>query len=915
MYNKQFKKIALLLILGSFAAAVSAQQSPTLLKLGNNPYTINDKAALEVESTTRGFLLPRMTRLERNAILAPVAGLQVWCTDCNGSSGPYIYTGTAWATIASSIAKSTLTTGKMGEANAPVWLSTNTATINGVLVQPSQALPTETGIVLKEIIGNDFASLPYLDAAGNNTTTVFKTPTASPVTVAGGTITKNVVLNPGTSTNPFYFSTYAKTPLGVDYGNPVVFNCADPVLPVPIYTTENNSSLMPVCNGELTINAGTPVGAIKEYGYVCGLNNTSPLKTKLSTTVDIDNINTYLTSDTFTQNYKITLPTVKYDVTAVGGYFFRYYIIFTKGGVETYLPGPAYSWSATADPVTGGTAVATYDSVGVLTPSLNFRVPANSVFPVVFNVKKIGTYGLINFGSSTTGGATTGLAGANDVGGTFSNLGLQTINYRVTGTPRTSLEGNTFSNIPRLPVGVTFNTGAMPSSLAVCNAISTTTLVEVTGPSGRIWMDRNLGASAAAESIGDIRAFGCLFQWGRGNDGHANVTWGATGELTNGTTATLSSTMTPGHNKFIIPSSFPYDWITTQTNFPLNYINNPCPSGFRLPQYSEANADFGSFGSEDPNNGYAKLKLVASAYAGSNGNIAGQYEQITQYWLGLWSGTTVGTTLLLYSGYKDASSQYRASGFPVRCIKDMGFLPTVSTGKKSDPTNAPVYVSASSATIRGTLLTLPSQGLDNSVRESGIIWKEITNDFAIFPKLPERGLVAPPVYKKETSSVVDTVNGSIVVTTPATLNANPYYYRAYVINVWGNVAYGDPVIFNVAPPTITDPIVTPGTPKPTIAGTLIVNAGTDKNIVTEYGYSVGTTNPPTILVPLSTPTTIANLNASLDGETFTANPSITLPVSSYTVTPNVVNYFRYYVKGRNGVITYSNTVSFTPTGL
>ena len=38
-------------------------------------------AVLEASSTTQGFLPPRMTQAQRNAIVSPIAGLMIWCTD------------------------------------------------------------------------------------------------------------------------------------------------------------------------------------------------------------------------------------------------------------------------------------------------------------------------------------------------------------------------------------------------------------------------------------------------------------------------------------------------------------------------------------------------------------------------------------------------------------------------------------------------------------------------------------------------------------------------------------------------------------------------------------------------------------------------------------------------------------------
>lgn len=51
-------------------------------------------AALEVKSTTKGLLLPRMTKTQRDAISSPVAGLAVYQTD--NTPGLRVYNGTNW---------------------------------------------------------------------------------------------------------------------------------------------------------------------------------------------------------------------------------------------------------------------------------------------------------------------------------------------------------------------------------------------------------------------------------------------------------------------------------------------------------------------------------------------------------------------------------------------------------------------------------------------------------------------------------------------------------------------------------------------------------------------------------------------------------------------------------------------------
>ncbi len=54
-------------------------------------------AVLTVNSTTKGFLPPRMTNAERTAIASPAVGLMVYCTD--SVEGLYIYKSTGWTFV------------------------------------------------------------------------------------------------------------------------------------------------------------------------------------------------------------------------------------------------------------------------------------------------------------------------------------------------------------------------------------------------------------------------------------------------------------------------------------------------------------------------------------------------------------------------------------------------------------------------------------------------------------------------------------------------------------------------------------------------------------------------------------------------------------------------------------------------
>jgi len=130
---------------------------------------------------------------------------------------------------------------------------------------------------------------------------------------------------------------------------------------------------------------------------------------------------------------------------------------------------------------------------------------------------------------------------------------------------------------------------------------------------GNCWLDRNLGATRVATSSTDTASYGWYFQWGRDYDGHQIPT--------SQTTYTTSSTDTPGHGNFILSPASPYDWRSPQNSNlwqGVSGINNPCPSGFRLPTQPEWAALVSAEGITNPATAFSSnLKLPAAGNRGS----------------------------------------------------------------------------------------------------------------------------------------------------------------------------------------------------------------------------------------------------------------------------------------------------------
>ncbi|HNP24978.1 MAG TPA: tail fiber domain-containing protein [Panacibacter sp.] len=91
-----------------FNGLINAQTNtfPSTGAAGIGTITPNASSLLDITSTSKGMLIPRMTITQRNAILSPATGLLIYQT--NNTPGFYYYSGTAWTAISTKGANTSL---------------------------------------------------------------------------------------------------------------------------------------------------------------------------------------------------------------------------------------------------------------------------------------------------------------------------------------------------------------------------------------------------------------------------------------------------------------------------------------------------------------------------------------------------------------------------------------------------------------------------------------------------------------------------------------------------------------------------------------------------------------------------------------------------------------------------------------
>jgi uncharacterized protein (TIGR02145 family) len=200
----------------------------------------------------------------------------------------------------------------------------------------------------------------------------------------------------------------------------------------------------------------------------------------------------------------------------------------------------------------------------------------------------------------------------------------------------------------------------------------------VTSPiTGRVWLDRNLGAKQICQSATDEDCYGYYYQWGRETDGH---------EVKNSpSTNDLSDTIVPEHNAHIFGSN---DWTTGDVDGSVRELKwnkidgtSICPVDYRLPTYDEMYVETVSARIENGNtfeDTFENFLKLPRTGMNLSSNFFGklsydEYGTEGYYWLGektISQDQLRGYYLKVESISMSLGFASTSIGMPVRCIKD-----------------------------------------------------------------------------------------------------------------------------------------------------------------------------------------------------------------------------------------------------
>ena len=175
-----------------------------------------------------------------------------------------------------------------------------------------------------------------------------------------------------------------------------------------------------------------------------------------------------------------------------------------------------------------------------------------------------------------------------------------------------------------------------------------------------LFLDKDLGAKEVPTSIRDYKGLGDHYQWGRRPDGHQCLPYGSIAGYADSPTPDVPYVLGSGTDWLLSPNGSLWQGVAG--------MNNPCPSGWRLPTQTELANESGSWASSNATGAFnSSLKLMGNGRKTNNGISFGG--TVVYLWTSTISGSnSISARINGISTYFDTSN--RDIEYCVRCIKD-----------------------------------------------------------------------------------------------------------------------------------------------------------------------------------------------------------------------------------------------------
>jgi hypothetical protein len=229
-----------------------------------------------------------------------------------------------------------------------------------------------------------------------------------------------------------------------------------------------------------------------------------------------------------------------------------------------------------------------------------------------------------------------------------------------------------------LIIGVTLFTACGGGSSAANSAVNGAVLVTHNGVdygtvvsphTGKVWLDRNLGAARVCTNLNDTACYGDYYQWGRDADGHED-------SLSNTTNVKSPTVVNVGHSDFIIGlTNWTANFVDVNGSLKIaNWSNvngqSVCPIGFRVPTHIEIfdeTIDAGVANIVDAFDNFLKIP-TSGGRANTGVFVAVDADSF------LWSISTPGDNSARFFQFSLGNLAVQnggvVPGIPVRCIKN-----------------------------------------------------------------------------------------------------------------------------------------------------------------------------------------------------------------------------------------------------